>query len=455
MNDDDMTDTQHTQPAPPRRTLRRSQQDNILAGVAAGLGEHFAINAWWFRWAFVILAFVGGIGVLLYALAWILIPNEGEEITPAVRWLESVDLTDAGTILGVVLIGAAAIVVATWVIDIPSSLVFAAVLFAVGLLLYRGDLLGQNRGTATGPTDSPDGPDTGASSDGAHTSRHPKDPDNRTPETDVVGEVPTASALVGAQTSTSGAATGGVDGRASSAKKQREPKPERESSMLGRLTIATVLIVLSAMALFESSGISIAGRDGGELFDPVHYAATGMAIIGLGLIVGAFVGRARWLIVVGVVVLPVVFLSSVWPRTFDWTADDRYIFPETAQQVQSEYSLGAGQLELDFRGLDSGEFAELGPVSITVGAGEIVLWIPSDAGFRFTGDVGLGQIEVVEDSREVGPDDIGHQTVLLDSTGGVNTQLEFRSGPDPHNLAFDVELGVGRIQVIVAERTES
>ena len=38
--------------------------DRVLAGVAGGLGTHLGINAWWFRLAFIILAFFGGFGNL-------------------------------------------------------------------------------------------------------------------------------------------------------------------------------------------------------------------------------------------------------------------------------------------------------------------------------------------------------------------------------------------------------
>lgn len=449
IDDGDMTDTHNTQSAPPRRSLHRSERGSILAGVSAGLGEHFGINAWWFRWAFIVLAFFGGLGILLYVLAWLLIPGQDEDQAAAVRWIDSVDLTDTGTILGIVLIGAASIVIATQVIDISGTVVFAAILFVVGVLLYRGDL-------ATRPTSDPTGaPPPEQTSDAAD---DPADRADVEPDAERAEEVGGAASAVATSTAfESGDSTGGPPPAQGPAKpkKVRPPKPPREPSMLGRITIAVVLIVVSVMALLEASGISIAGSASGDLFDPVHYGATALAIVGIGLVVGAFVGRARWLIVVGILMLPVLLLSSVWPRAFDWTAGDQFLSPETASDVRSDYSLGAGRLELDLRGLSAEEIAGLGDVDITVGAGEVVVTIPSDAGFTFDGEVGLGQIEIVQTTAEVSETFVTFQTEVIDTRSGVNPQLSFESESAPRGLELDIELGAGKIQIRIEDKVDA
>jgi phage shock protein C len=48
----------------------------MLGGVAGGLGRYFAVDPLFVRIAFVILAFAGGLGIVLYLVAWILIPAE-------------------------------------------------------------------------------------------------------------------------------------------------------------------------------------------------------------------------------------------------------------------------------------------------------------------------------------------------------------------------------------------
>jgi phage shock protein C len=57
--------------------LRRSRTDRMVAGVCGGLGEFLGLNPLWFRIAFLIALLPGGVpGLLLYFLAWIIIPSE-------------------------------------------------------------------------------------------------------------------------------------------------------------------------------------------------------------------------------------------------------------------------------------------------------------------------------------------------------------------------------------------
>ena len=59
------------------KSLRRSRQSRIIAGVCGGLGEFFSISAFWFRLAFLIALLPGGIpGLLIYGILWIVIPSE-------------------------------------------------------------------------------------------------------------------------------------------------------------------------------------------------------------------------------------------------------------------------------------------------------------------------------------------------------------------------------------------
>jgi phage shock protein C len=49
--------------------------DRIVGGVCAGLAEGFHVEALWVRLGFVVLAFVQGVGVLLYVVLWVLMPE--------------------------------------------------------------------------------------------------------------------------------------------------------------------------------------------------------------------------------------------------------------------------------------------------------------------------------------------------------------------------------------------
>ncbi len=59
------------------QTFYRSS-DRILGGVCAGLAEGFHVNALWVRVAFLLLVFIQGIGVFLYIVLWLVMPERLE-----------------------------------------------------------------------------------------------------------------------------------------------------------------------------------------------------------------------------------------------------------------------------------------------------------------------------------------------------------------------------------------
>src|SRR5476649_2106587 len=70
------TDTAHSDQI---KRLERSTSESMVAGVAGGLGRYFELNPAVFRLGFAILTLVGGVGVLVYLAAVLVIPLEGNE----------------------------------------------------------------------------------------------------------------------------------------------------------------------------------------------------------------------------------------------------------------------------------------------------------------------------------------------------------------------------------------
>lgn len=79
----------HTEPlaAPAEHTvvgvLRRPFQGRLVAGVAAGVAEYLDLDPVLVRVALVVLTFFGGVGILAYAAAWALVPEEGASASVA------------------------------------------------------------------------------------------------------------------------------------------------------------------------------------------------------------------------------------------------------------------------------------------------------------------------------------------------------------------------------------
>jgi phage shock protein PspC (stress-responsive transcriptional regulator) len=71
--------TEHTAEQPAVKRLERSRSDRMLAGVCGGLARYFGIHPAFYRVGFVVLALIGGAGILIYLAAALVIPEEGKE----------------------------------------------------------------------------------------------------------------------------------------------------------------------------------------------------------------------------------------------------------------------------------------------------------------------------------------------------------------------------------------
>ncbi len=73
------------QPGQRRGLFARTRSDRIIAGVAGGLGRTLGVDAILVRIGFVVLAFAGGVGLLLYAVLWFVTADEADRPIPSAR----------------------------------------------------------------------------------------------------------------------------------------------------------------------------------------------------------------------------------------------------------------------------------------------------------------------------------------------------------------------------------
>ena len=66
------------EPRPEPRKLTRSTGDAVIGGVASGLGRYFGVDPILFRIGFVVLSFVGAVGVLAYLILLAFVPSDGQ-----------------------------------------------------------------------------------------------------------------------------------------------------------------------------------------------------------------------------------------------------------------------------------------------------------------------------------------------------------------------------------------
>jgi phage shock protein C len=147
-----VTTADEPQPVPPpqppgtpspgtHRVLRRSRDDRVVAGVCGGLGRYLGVDSVLLRIAFVILAVLGGSGILLYLLAWIVLPEErpGDELGAAAPSQASAGAFRLIVGGGLIALGAALLadrILPGWIDD---KYVWPLVLIVIGIaVLTRG-----------------------------------------------------------------------------------------------------------------------------------------------------------------------------------------------------------------------------------------------------------------------------------------------------------------------------
>lgn len=116
--------------------LRRSVDDRVVAGVAGGLGAYLGIDPVLLRLAFVLLTIGGGAGVLLYVVAWVVMP----EARPGERTAagSSGDRNTGAMVLGVLLIVAGGVAIANRLVPELWGFVPPLVLVVIGLVVVIG-----------------------------------------------------------------------------------------------------------------------------------------------------------------------------------------------------------------------------------------------------------------------------------------------------------------------------
>ncbi|MGC4108865.1 MAG: PspC domain-containing protein [Nocardioides sp.] len=147
-----MTTTAPTGPAaapswPPARKAYRDTDQPIIGGVAAGLARHLGLPVVWVRAAFLVLAVLGGSGVLFYAGLWLVLParpmdREAPGLESARRQGKRPGrirrLADSGPAVALVALGLGLVFTAEAVFGGSGVVLWALVLAVVGFgLLWR------------------------------------------------------------------------------------------------------------------------------------------------------------------------------------------------------------------------------------------------------------------------------------------------------------------------------
>ena len=331
--DDPGMTTQHS--TVPRR-LRRRSDERVLGGVAGGLGDYFNVDPILIRILLVASLVFGGLGLFLYLVAWILVPDDASDTSIVQR-------TFGGNGFGGGALGGVLLVIAIVVgVGFAGSVVFGlqgdggAFLIALAVIGVGAYLLQRDRAV---------------------------------PATVIEG-----AAAVDASVAEPTVAPRPVVRR-----------PVRPPSPLGWYSVGAALVGIGLLALAATSGTLAV--------QPLHYIGVVFAALAGGLLVGTVWGHARFLIVLGVLLLPLAWTASLVNVPLDGPWGSSYHAPTSAGAVLDEYRMAGGQLTLDLTGLeaDTGE-----PITIDAGVafGVIRVYVPDDVAVEVDASVGGGEIQL-------------------------------------------------------------
>jgi phage shock protein PspC (stress-responsive transcriptional regulator) len=388
-------------PPPYRRPQRltRSTGDKVVAGVAGGLGNYFGIDPVVFRIAFVVLALAGGSGVLLYLLAWLVVPDDAGHAA-----LSRFGHERNQKLLAAVLAGGGLLILFDQLNnrgngDIPVGLV----LVGIGALV-----LWSRRDHDGGDDDHRPGPPPLVT------------PPPTTDQTEAVepGEPiePTASfAGAPATVPLAGAPAPAVPPPPPPAPAARVKTPKPRSVL--------VPVTLSLLAIL-AGGLGLVGVS----------ATTGVAlallVTGVALMVGAWRGRAKWLIPLGLVLAVALATASVIDVPVRGGSGDMTFRPLTVSDVHTPYRLAAGNLVVDLSALHL-DGATLTVVA-SVAAGHLDVIVPAGAAVQVDAHAGAGDLDL-----------LGRHWDGLD----VGRQVSDPGAPDAGLLVLRPRVGAGGVEV--------
>jgi phage shock protein PspC (stress-responsive transcriptional regulator) len=310
--------------------------------VCGGIGEYFRIDPVIVRIAFVLLTVFGGFGVLLYLGAWLLLPEASGTVQVGPAPYTRLHYRNGRTVVAVILIIVALFAFAdSFNID-HKGLIWGAALVGIGVFLLVQERWQPAPGAAT-----------------AHAGY-------------AAASFPTSASPTGASTYATPVWTS-------------TPGVQHPRSILGLVTVAALLLALGVAALLDSAGlVSVSVATG---------SAIALLIVACGLIAGAWFGRSRALIALGLLLIPFTAAATLVHEPLTGGTGNVTVAPQRLADVPGAYHLIAGKLTVDLSQVSVGSGSQ--SVTATVAFGQLTVVVPPGINVDLHGHVGGGQVTLL------------------------------------------------------------
>ncbi|OEU86231.1 hypothetical protein DB35_15815 [Streptomyces abyssalis] len=420
--------------------------------MCSGLGRHFDLDPVIFRVPLVVLSLLGGLGLVFYGAAWLLIPAEDERQNEA-RWLLSgrVEGTTLSAIL-VALVGCGLFLASLGSRSTPFSLLLvAAVAGAAYWSLHRREA------EAAEAVGAPVDPTTAhAVADAPPEAQAPPVPGMpswwREPLTkDGTGAPSGTGYLWGPADAESPEDVLGPPGARSRWAQHPGRRQCGRAAAVARGGGRRERSFGGFVAMLASVG-AVAGAAPGWDSRPLGTSLTvglacALAVYGIGFAVSAFVGRIGFGTVFLTVVTAVMLAgAALIPKSIGTDWREVTWAPATAADVSRTYELDGGAAELDLSGLRSAGERETVRTAARLGAGSLKVVVPSGTRVELEADVGAGEIRLPERTGGEGDD------YVVESIGGVGTHerltLPSATGKKGGTLELSADVTVGQLEIV-------
>ncbi|EEP71648.1 phage shock protein pspC [Micromonospora sp. ATCC 39149] len=464
-----------------RYGLVRPREGRYLAGVCAAIGRATNTDPVLWRVLLAVLGFFGGIGILVYVTAWLIIPGEGDTASPVESMLGR-GRSSMSPVTVIVLSILVAVSFGYIVTDAFRAVLLGAAILIGGALLLNRDHTTAGRRTPPGPAPGPGAPATappgpvppaawpapGLFTPPAGHEAAPRTPSVGPPVPGQPSGAPLAGQPAGVfaghpfgapspgQPAAGWAAAGwaAAPGRPPAGATAglpawppapdpsagfppplgapvgsyppvaaptppgyrppfaphgpyakgpqpapppplppaKPPKQPKERSPLGAVTFSLIFLALGVVAVLDLLDVVEVGA--------AAYFAAALATIGLGLLVGTWFGRARWLIALGLVTaaaLGVATVAESYDRVRGVEGDVTWA-PTDRRDVADRYENNFGDAVLDLRAIDFDK--QETQITVAINFGHATVVVPPNVDVTTLADVNAGDATIFGNHSE-------------------------------------------------------
>ncbi|WP_335941242.1 PspC domain-containing protein [Streptomyces sp. PTD5-9] len=427
-------------PPEPRPQLRRSPRQKVVAGVCGGLGRYCDVDPVIFRIVLGVLSVTGGIGLIFYGFAWLLIPLDGEDENEARRLLSG---RVEGASLVAVLLALIGCGLFLSMLGNGGTLAFSAMLSlaVVGFAVWT-----QNRRTA--PQDPLHPATAQAVADAPPEVKAPPTPGSPSWWRDPIVKDGTTGPV--ARGYLWGPADTPVGGRRSARPGGPDPRdpfrpPGREPGTTGPVSIGGLVFVLALIAGGVGTGLT---WDGHPLGTSLQFGLAGaLAVFGFGMLVSSFLGRTGFgTVMLAMITAALLAGASALPKdiTTQWMREGWR--PATAAAVRPHYELGTGQARLDLSEVAVPEGTTVA-TAVRVGAGRLLVVVPKAVTVRVDARAGLGDITLPVDRAGGAPAGRPSDMDVAPALTEHRTLPPAPGGKPAGTVELTLEVGIGQVEV--------